>query len=348
MKPLLEKEGLEVEIDEFEPLRANMIVTYKGKKSSPKFVFTGHLDTVPLGEVKWDHDPFGCEVVDGKVYGRGVSDMKSGDAAALYTMILLKRSGFVPENDIIFVATAGEETLSMGALAFMKKEGMKEAGALVVCEPSCLDVCIAHKGAIWVNVKFYGKTAHGSMPDLGVNALVHMSRFIAIASSQPFDCKPDPVMGMPTVSINEGKGGAAPNVVPDYAECSLDFRTIRGQTWEDVKRFLDKALAEAAKGEEDFRYEYEKPEVILAPVYCPEEAHIKDDFDAAAGKKLDRIMLRFFTDASVLVDRPDLPVIIFGPGESYEAHQPNEFMYLDKYYESIPIYYRLMKNYKVD
>lgn len=346
IKPVLEKEGLLVSIDEFIPGRYNMIVRYPGKISGSELMATGHLDTVPLGDRKWIHDPFGCEVEDGKAYGRGISDMKSGDAAALYSLILLKRSGFVPENDIVFVATAGEEKFSIGAHDFVQKGGMDKAKALLVCEPSGLELGVAHKGAYFVKTEFYGKTAHGSMPYLGINAIAHLADFVKEIGTHTFGCEPDPHLGLPTVSLNLAKGGAAMNVVPDEAECILDFRTIPGQTWVDVKAFLDEVLTTLSKKTEDLKFAYMKM-AEFPSVACPENHKILDAFDDAAGYKMKRKYINFYTDASAMVPNSDFPVVIVGPGETSQAHQPDEYMLVDKFYEAISIYYNFFKHYKV-
>ena len=348
LKEILEKEGLECEIDEFGPNgRANMLVQYPGADhSKPVLAMTGHMDTVPVGQVKWEHEPFACEIADGMLYGRGATDMKGGDAACLYAMILMKRAGIVPKQDLVFIATAGEETLSLGANRFIEQDGMKNVGALIVCEPSGLKQTIAHKGAIWVKVKFFGKTAHGSMPHLGINALLQMTRFVEALRDLPFAVEPNPTLGMPTVSVNKCVAGAATNVVPDHAEVELDYRTIPGQTWEDIKAHIERALAIAAEGDNNFNARYAYMGKVLAPVACPDKHHIMDDLDAAAGRKLERKSVNFFTDASVLVE-PGLPVVIFGPGEDSQAHQPNEHIPLEQFYEAINIYYNFMKDYEV-
>ena len=348
LKEILEKEGLECVIDEFGPNgRANMLVKYPGADhSKPVLAMTGHMDTVPVGQVEWEHDPFACEIADGMFYGRGATDMKGGDAACLYAMILMKRAGIVPKQDLVFIATAGEETLSLGANRFIEQDGMKNVGALIVCEPSGLKQTIAHKGAIWVKVKFFGKTAHGSMPHLGINALLQMTRFVEALRDLPFAVEPNPTLGMPTVSVNKCVAGAATNVVPDHAEVELDYRTIPGQTWEDIKAHIERALAIAAEGDSDFNARYAYMGKVLAPVACPDNHHIMDDLDAAAGRKLERKSVNFFTDASVLVE-PGLPVVILGPGEDSQAHQPNEHIPLEQFYEAINIYYNFMKDYEV-
>ena len=348
LKEILEKEGLECEIDEFGPNgRANMVVKYPGlDHTKPVLAMTGHMDTVPVGQVQWEHEPFACEIADGMLYGRGVADMKGGDAACLFAMLLMKRAGVVPKQDLIYIATAGEETLSLGANRFVKQGGMKNVGALIVCEPSGLKQTIAHKGAIWVKVEFFGKTAHGSMPHLGINALLQMTRFVEALRDLPFAVEPNPTLGMPTVSVNKCVAGAATNVVPDHAEVELDYRTIPGQTWEDIKSHIERALAIAAEGDNDFNARYAYMGKVLAPVACPSKHHIMDALDEAAGRKLVRKSVNFFTDASVLVE-PGLPVVIFGPGEDDQAHKPNEHIPLEQFYEAINIYYNFMKDYEV-
>lgn len=347
LEPILRKEGFEVEVDEFTPNRGNMIVHYPGADASkPCLALTGHLDTVPVGKVAWEHDPFSFDIVDGVAYGRGVVDMKGPDAAMLYAMILLKRNGVVPKQNVKFIATTGEETMCLGASDYMQKNGMADVGALLVGEPSNLELIVAHKGAIWVKVECFGQTAHGSMPDLGVNAILRLNRFIAALSKQKFSCQPDPGLGMPTFSINTVQGGAATNVVPDHAECTVDFRTIPGQTWEDIKKFLESALAEAAEGDADFSYKYEYMGAVMNPVACPEGHHILADLDAAAGYKIKRAYVNYFTDASVLVE-PGLPVVVLGPGDSKQAHQPNEHMALEQFFEAISIYYNFIKDYEI-
>ena len=130
---LLRSEGIKAETVEVLPGRDNLIVKMAGENHGKLLAATGHLDTVPPGGVRWEHDPFGAEVTDGKLYGRGSSDMKAGDAAFLYAMIKLKREGIVPKQDVIFIGTVGEENGSLGAKAFLEAGGMEKADALLVC-----------------------------------------------------------------------------------------------------------------------------------------------------------------------------------------------------------------------
>ena len=206
---------------------------------------------------------------------------------------------------------------------------------------------VSLKGAVWVKVKFYGKTAHGSMPDLGVNAVSRAAKFIAAIDAQSFDVKPDDILDMPSCSVNICQGGVATNVVPDYCEVNIDFRTIPGQTAEDIKAYLNKALDSAAKDDKDFKAEIE---ILsdLAAVRCPEGASILDALDKAAGRKHIRRGVRFYTDASTLVrDYPEKQVVIYGPGISEMAHQPNEYCEVEQFERFVETYANLLKDYEI-
>ena len=130
IKQWLAGEEISCLIDEFELNRANLIFEIKGAAEGLKLLATGHLDTVPPGNRPWQHDPFGAEIKDGLIYGRGASDMKGSVAAMLYAIARMKRKGIMPKQDILFLATAGEEMFCQGALHFVDKNGMENIGAV--------------------------------------------------------------------------------------------------------------------------------------------------------------------------------------------------------------------------
>lgn len=172
------REGVDVRVDDIEPGRANLIAHFLGEKHSPVFLVTGHIDTVPVGGIEWQQDPFRCDTDGDLVYGRSVAGMKGSVAALMYVMFLMKRNRTIPKQDVIFCAAYWEERGCIGAKAFVDKGGMREIGAILVVEPSNADMLVAHKGAILVRVKFQGKTAHGSMPHLGINAVNMAVKFV--------------------------------------------------------------------------------------------------------------------------------------------------------------------------
>lgn len=342
----LKQEGIIGQVDEFENNRANLVFKIKGSEEGPSLMATGHLDTVPPGSQPWQHDPFGAEVDNGYVYGRGASDMKGSVAAMIYALVLMKRKGIIPKQDIIFLATAGEEMFCTGSQRFVEKTGMDNIGAVLVGEPSNGELLLAHKGAAWIEITTYGQTAHGSMPDLGINAIMSMNSFLSALSKQRFQIEPHPLLNSPTISVDKIEGGVAINVVPDSCTCKIDIRTIPGQTEQDVRALLDSAIKEAEQNTENFRADY-KFICFLPPVGCIPGHRIIDAALEAAGKELIQRGVNYFTDASVLVGNREIPMIIYGPGDDKQAHQPDERIALDKYFEAIAFYENFFTFYKV-
>jgi succinyl-diaminopimelate desuccinylase len=334
------------QIDEIELNRANIIFEIKGATEGPKLLVTGHLDTVPPGNCPWQHDPFGAEIEDGLIYGRGASDMKGSVAAMLYSIARMKRKGIIPKQNIVFLGTAGEEMFCQGALHFVDKNGMEKIGAVLVGEPSNGDLLLAHKGAAWLEVNTYGKTAHGSMPDLGVNAVMSMNAFLNALVGQSFQVEPHPLLGLPTISVNKIDGGVAINVVPDSCTCKIDIRTIPGQTEEDVRKLIDKAMAEAAKSCPELKVDY-KFLCSLPSVGCIPNDKIIDCALECADRELVQRGVNYFTDASALIGKRQMPLIIYGPGDDKQAHQPDENLSMAKYFEAIEFYEKFLTEYSI-
>ena len=156
-----------------------------GSPDKRPLCFTGHVDTVPLGAAPWTVDPFAGEISDGKLYGRGTTDMKSGVAAFVVAALELGAT-LAGGPGVVLVITAGEETGCEGAYYLARSENMLgEAGAIVVAEPTSNQPWIGHKGAIWLKARTTGVTAHGSMPEEGVNAVYKAAR--AIGRLEDFD-----------------------------------------------------------------------------------------------------------------------------------------------------------------
>jgi len=231
---ILEDGGFKTNFYEFAKGRTSIIAKIEGNVDQKPLCFTGHIDTVPLGSIPWEKDPFKGETMGDKLFGRGSSDMKSGVAAMVITALRLARE----RNNragITLVITAGEETGCEGA-GYMAEQGsvLGQAGAIIVCEPSSNYPLIGHKGVLWIETLIYGKTAHGSMPDQGVNAINKAAGVIDKLANYKFNTKPHPVMGSPTLNVGTISGGININSVPDKVRLEIDIRTIPGQNNKDI------------------------------------------------------------------------------------------------------------------
>ncbi|MGH2449293.1 MAG: M20 family metallopeptidase [Chloroflexota bacterium] len=319
--------GLTIELDLLAPNRANLIGRLPGSGAG-HLVFTGHLDVVPPGEQPWNHEPFGADLLDGRLYGRGGADMKGGVAAMAVALGILKQQGFKPSADVILAATAGEEAGMLGASAMVERRSLDGAAYLVVGEPTDLDVFIAEKGVLWVTVRALGRTAHGSMPELGSNAIQAISGLVEQLEPYPFDFRESASLGKPTLSPNVIRGGNKTNVVPDVCEISLDLRTVPGQDHQAILSEIRRLAGEAA---EKFGARIEiEIENDKAPLETdPEERLVGDtvsSVEQVCGRKPHVGGVSYGTDAACLGPGFNIPMVICGPGSQAMAHQPDEYV----------------------
>ena len=167
--------GIETTIVPLGPGRSSVVGRLRGRGNRPALVLSGHLDTVPPGHVGWTRDPFAPTVVNGRLYGLGSADMKGAVAAMVEAAAALRRSEAVLQGDLLLAFTADEETNSTGAATLVESGTLAGAGAIIIGEPTANEVFIAEKGVAWIEMTTRGHTAHGSMPERGVNAIYHMA-----------------------------------------------------------------------------------------------------------------------------------------------------------------------------
>jgi succinyl-diaminopimelate desuccinylase len=347
---VLDRYGIRAEVKRLETGRANLIARIKGSGKKKSLIFSGHMDTVPPGEIAWTFDPFDGVERDGRICGRGASDMKGGLAAMVVAMTEIARSGKQLKGDLVLAATAGEEVDCCGSRAIVEEGLLRDAGAMVIGEPSNGEIFIAHKGALWVEVTCYGKTAHGSMPDQGVNAIQHMNQFlVALQQRFFFRYEEDPLLGGPTISPNVISGGVKTNVVPDVCRLQIDIRTVPGQDHGEILndlQTLTKEIEERTPATFQVKVFNDNP-----PVRTPDDAEIVRLAAATAEELFGRRFIpkgvRYYTDASVFVPGTggNLPVIIYGPGDEKIAHQPDEYIETARYLEAIRFYKELAIRY---
>jgi len=338
----LNKAGLQVELIEHGAERASVLARLKGSGELPGVLCSAHLDTVPVGVEKWIRDPFSGDLEEGKVWGRGSADMKGGMAAMMAAGKALVEAGSALRGDLILAFTAGEEVDSLGAAAVAKRQDILPLQAILVSEPSDNEVFIAEKGALWLQIDTYGQTAHGSMPHLGHNALMMMVRLIYALEELNVPFQADPLLGDFSRSFNTIAGGVATNVVPDRCTLTVDMRTVPGQDHRAIVDQFEGVIAALKKQDSNFRATLstlnDRPPVRTDSGH-PAVRRFIQVLTGVTGQAAEPAGVRYYTDASTYIPAwKDVPMIICGPGQAGQAHQPNEFVEISKLTDSVKIY----------
>ena len=338
---LLKQNGIEYFKVPVEEGRYDIIARIKGSQDKDALVFTGHMDVVPVSEdemKRWNTPPFTSTIKDGKLYGRGSADMKSGLISAIYSMILLKRNNITPKRDIILAATIDEENLMKGSKALQDNEALKNAKYLIVCEPTYMKICNEQKGRTWADICVHGMTAHGSQKGVGENAIYLAIKLIEKIKHTEFKEYPDTFWR--TLAIN---AGVEPQVVPDRCVFTVDARLLVGhepaKIWENLEELIQEIKSEnphfdATYEIEDMRTSWhtkKEDELIQGIMSSLKKLDINPVFDTFTGS----------TDASMLIKNNLIPVII-GPGDLSVVHRENEYVELKQLFESCKLYIDIM------
>lgn len=356
------RSGLEAEIVPVSENRSNVVVTLRGNGNRPALLFNGHTDVVPAGD-GWTREPFGGEVSEGQVYGRGSADMKGGDAAMLAAMQavaqMVRGEGKAPaapptvrqepcspvlQGDLMFLGTVGEEVDHLGAYHFLQHAATAKVGGVVISEPTSMDLVIAHRGAMWLRLIALGKSAHGSTPHLGVNAILRVAHALRKLERHRFSFTPHPLLVPPTLNVGTIRGGTKENVVADRCEVELDIRIVPSQTPQSVVAELTGLLDEVRKELPDFRYELQLLQAQPAVETSPEEPLIQTAQRVARAMGQADVTLKsapYYTDGSVLQPHLKVPVLICGPGDSAQAHVPDEHVSIERLMQAAEFYARL-------
>ena len=319
----LEERGFDVTRDEFAPDRINVLARLKGDGSKPALIFSAHMDTLPIGDGDWGHPAFGAEIEDGKLYGRGATDMKSGLAAMAAAALKLRRADVALAGDLILAFSAGESSNLLGAERMVEAGNLKGAGALLVSEPTSLGLVTAEAGALWLRVVASGRPGHASAGTAD-NAILKLMDFLADVRTNPFADKTNPLLGTATLAINTISGGTAVNLTADRAEATLDIRTIPGLTTADVLARLRAIAGEAIV----IDVMDEKPPVVTDPT-DPFAETCLDAVQAVRGVRPKPGGVSYFSDSAAFVPDLNIPRVIIGPGQIGTSGQRDEWVALD-------------------
>lgn len=318
--------GFRVTLQEALPGRPNVIACIGGGDGGRSLILNGHLDTV--GVEGMTHAPWALEERDGKLYGRGATDMKGGIAAMCAAASRAAENGIAGE--IIVTAVADEEFESHGTRVLLAS-GIR-AEAAIVTEPTRLAICPAHRGFAWMNVVVHGIAAHGSRYDVGIDAITLAGRLLAEVDDHQRTVlvnRTHPLLGRASVHASHINGGIGISTYPD--RCTLEFerRTLPGEQAADFAQEMRDACTRLTARFPEF-----KAEVIPGFFQEPNDVPASHAIVARLATALEKRGLpapieglSCWTDAA-LFTAAGVPAICFGPGDIALAHAAEEYVKL--------------------
>ncbi len=347
--------GFETRYYESAPERGSLVARLPGTGGGRSLVLNGHLDIGPIG-TGWTKDPWGGEIADGKIYGRGSGDMKSGLAAMVAAAIAVVRSRIPRRGDLILMPTADESSgghLGMGYLA-KQTPPVVQADMAVVCEPTVGDVCVAHRGAVWAEVTVVGKSGQAARPASGVNAIMAMGRVLrAFEAELPprFATRTHPLLPGPSLNAGLIDGGVKPNVIAERCRVVVDRRMLPGERVEDVLRELEEVATAALTGT-GARVEVR---ALMAkdgsevPETAPVVEECRRAFQSVTGRTPAVKASLGYTDAHWFNLNLGIPAAIFGPWYLHPpagsiSDIPDEFNYVEDVIVGARVYAQLVAN----
>ncbi|MHB8945623.1 MAG: M20 family metallopeptidase [Bacillota bacterium] len=304
-------------------------------QAPPPLAFIGHMDTVPVGS-GWTVDPFAGVIRDGRLYGRGSADMKSGLAASMLAARNIARRGLPLKRDLLVCATADEEgTHMLGAVGLLDQGIVGKDTLIIAPDGTGMEVIVAHKGVMWFELVTHGKMSHAGSPEVGVDAVYGAAELIREIKRRfaglPFK---HPLTGGPTVTFSVIDGGVKTNVVPDRCRVEIDVRAVPPMTVKSVTELLRDVAATAPSVLSGLTAEVRQINIDRPPVESdlnsPVYGALTDACAAVLGARPEPSGLRGYTDASIVSFRTgNLDGFVFGCGSIRQAHTADEWASVD-------------------
>jgi acetylornithine deacetylase len=304
--------GLDVTVQEVLPGRPNVVGVLKGTARGRSLMFNGHTDTVGVEGMA---EPFSAAIREGKLYGRGAQDMKASLAAMLGAAKAIVDAGITLGGDLIVAFVIDEETVSEGSADLVKRFS---ADAAIVTEPTNLSITRAHRGFIWFEVKTLGRAAHGSRYNEGIDANMHMGRFLAQLDKLEQELRarpPHPLVGPPSLHASLIKGGSEISTYAAHCLLTIERRTVPGETvasaMADLQAIIDGLAAEDASFRATVR-----PIFSREPFEVSQNAAIVQTLEHNVTKRLGQPPSHtgqtFWTDAALLASA-GMETVLIGP-----------------------------------
>jgi acetylornithine deacetylase/succinyl-diaminopimelate desuccinylase len=341
------KHEIEFFTTEVRPGRPNLSATVRGPKPGGQLIFCGHTDTVAPNTITM-MEPFGAEIRDSRIYGRGAVDMKGPVAAMAAALVALKNLRLLEKGAVMLAAVIDEEMESLGAEALIHS-GVAADGA-IVGEPTGNQIAIGHKGLEWLEIEFLGKATHGGTPEKGLNAISAAARFVRIVEDEltpKLQTRRHPVLGAPTINLGTIRGGDQPSTVAARCTIQLDRRWVPAETIEQVFGELEEILASVRNAMPGLKTELRRVSGGMATmVRGPLEIAADHSLVRAAQKARGEIyggasVLTAFpawTDAALLSREAKIPCLVCGPGDLSLAHSAEESIAIAEVEQAVALY----------
>jgi len=349
LKPFLSKMGFRVNVHLSPKGRYNLVAEKRWGKGGRNLIFSGHLDVVPSGDpAQWKYPPYGGKLYKGRIYGRGSSDMKGGIASFIHAIAMVDRSNIpLNQGSLILHLVSDEESHGHQGMGYLAKKGLIKGDAVIVGEPTNLDLIIAQKGALWFKITTFGKSAHGSRPSQGINAIEKMTKLMDRLNSIPL-LKEHSLLGKPTINIGKIQGGAKVNMVPDRCEIEVDRRLLPNENKEEILREIKEAIESLQAQDPLLKYQIEEIDYAEPSEIHPDEEIVRIGLEAVKEVLGERPKVRGFsgfTDARFYINQFHIPTLIFGPGGTDQSHTTDESVEVNNLIQAAKVYARIIYNF---
>ena len=347
----LSVEGFDVEVHEVAPGRPNVLASIGAASAGPTLLLEGHTDVVTEGNAReWSHPPFGGDLVDGRIYGRGSADMKSGLAAAMVAAAAIKRSGARLGGRLVVGALVDEEGDMLGARHLCTTPLGRELSAAIICEPEQNELCLEQRGVVWARVTVRGRMAHGAMPEAGINPITALGALLREAPALERRlrrlCRHSPHLRPPTVTPTMAQapvqGVPQSNVIPSTAQATLDIRLTPGPDADAVAKEIDVACQRAMEACPGATVEWQPVNGYRMATRVersePLVRAMGRGVRQATGKPPRFGGVPGSTDGTILRMTLGIPIVTCGPGHRLIPHQVDEHVEVAELVDAARIY----------
>lgn len=325
--------GCDYQVLDDDPKKPNLLL--RVGTGRPEVLLNTHLDTVPPGDrAAWRHDPLGAEIAGRRLYGRGAADAKGCVAAMVTAVETLVRLRVPLRGSLLLTLVSDEEVGGAKGTAMLVQRGLLRPDHVIVGEITSNRIAIAEKGILWVRLVTRGRTAHGSTPWKGVNAIGAMVRVLAALEARVgarLALQTHPLTPPPSLSVGTIVGGLATNVVPDRCEATIDRRTLPHEHPQEALAEIDRVIARLREEDPSLDVTVEPIQTGPPVETAPDALLVREAQAVATGLGLDPAPVgyqqasdgRFFSERGI-------ETVLFGPGIPELAHSPDEYVDLDE------------------